>query len=80
MCATEVCPAMWALANYAKSCRIARSLRLELTTLLGRHDGGRTVKDGGRDARIRNDGGGGEGEVEVCRSYKAHSFDDASAM
>lgn len=23
---------------------------------------------------------GGEGEVEVCRSYKAHSFDDASAM
>lgn len=62
MRATEVCPAMWALANYAKSCRIARSLRLELTTLLGRHDdGGRTVKDGGRDARIRNDGGGRRG-------------------
>lgn len=42
----------------------------------------RIVKKGGRDTQIHNDSGGrrGRGGAGVCRSYKAHSFDDASAM
>lgn len=40
----------------------------------------KTVKGGGIVEYATVVVAGGERELEVCRSYKAHSFDDASAM
>jgi len=34
---TELSSTMWALPNYTKDCRVARSLILELTAFLGGH-------------------------------------------